>query len=308
VGYPVGHWVGCYAGPELIEMIQRNEIESVDTLAEYHREPAFRSFASSILGERLKRRRDGDLVGESMAKLIGNAFAGKFAARGGGWRIDEQKTPARYWGPWQEINAETGTVQRFRAFAGIVQRWEERSPDPTGCPSIFAYLTSYGRVYMSWIRSALPDKSVYHMDTDGLWCHPDCETILKEHGYKFGDDPGMLRVDGECSYLRFLTSKHYCVDGEWVLSGITPDGQPHLDMKWIDSVCHRPSQVIHDGPVSDVVHIDREIDLSMLHHDGVMTRSGWLKPHRIPKTRNLIDPRDDDEYVYGLPPDEPSLF
>jgi hypothetical protein len=292
--YPVGQWLGAFAEPELRALLAAGEIQSVEAVAIYGRAPAFASLAGHLLDARMTCRLAGDKVGESVAKLTANAFAGKFAARGGGWQSAPNIWPERWWGDWIERDADAGTSVRCRSFGGIVQQFVERSESPVGSPAIFSHLTSLGRCYMRRLRECAGPRRVYHQDTDGIWCHPDAVDSLVAAGYVFGDDPGNLRIDAECDYVQFLSPKHYCYDGQWVLSGIAAGWHPSGDGTFADVAVQHASGSRPTAPPEWVSVLRRRVKMFARSTDQRIDASGWSRP-------SMIDPTRPDPFVDQSP-------
>lgn len=280
--YPVGKWTATYAGPELMRMIERGEIVRVNSMQTYLLEPAFKSFASEVIDMRIKARASGDKPKELLAKLLANSFAGKFAAKSGGWKAVTDVIPIEYWGRWIAPHPQTMAATEYRAFAGLVQMREIDSSKPSGNPAIFSYLTSYGRLWVSSIIADCPYRSVFHVDTDGLWLTRYAVENLKSKSRIFGDDAGNLRISYEGKYGRFFGPKHYCIDGQWVLSGIADGFSPEETLRFMD---YQQLHFTGSGSThpADTIQVNaRTVDLSNIVAQSPINDSGWALPVRLP--------------------------
>lgn len=303
--YPVGTWTATYSGPELLDMMKLGEIVDVHCMQTYLMEPAFRSFASAVLEMRTSARESGNRPKEMLAKLLANSFAGKFAAKPGGWKSVTDCIPVEYWGRWIAPHPKTMAATEYRSFAGLVQMREIDTEKPNGNPAIFAYLTAYGRKWVSEIISDCPYHSVFHVDTDGLWVTRYAVDTLKSKGYVFGDSPGNIRVSYEGKYGRFFGPKHYCIDGQWVLSGISDGFSPEETLKFMDYQQMHFSGSGSDRPSSNIHTHIRRVDLSNIAAQSPINSNGWALPIRLPVPYRRTDHSSESP---PPPPPPPELF
>ena len=219
--FPTGRFWTTLCGPELQDAIDSDRVLRVGEVCEYAMGTPFRKYAEHLLRSRESARYTQDHCRESMLKLLANSFAGKFASKPGGWKTVSGKIPVEPWGEWTERNAESDEPVSYRSISGIVQRFEPQAEDVSGFPSVFAWLTSYGRLQMlRFLRSCGPH-AVLWCHTDGLAVTDDGLRRLRDAGLIGDGQPGQLRIVGTASRVRLFGPSHYFVDGEWTLSGMS---------------------------------------------------------------------------------------
>lgn len=254
VAYPIGQFVTTLTGPELLALQGRGEVLKCHTLTTYKTGRPFAGVADYLLSLRCQARDAGDATGERFAKLLANSLGGKLAQRAGGWVRDPKKDQARRWGEMHVLDADSGVVERWRFIVGVGWRWDDDKTGKGPHTSAFNYLTAYGRLLMADIRARLPVRSVVSQDTDGLWLtlrDPATATALSP---MMGTEPGQLVVKGRGVNGRWYGPRHYCVDGNWVLSGfhrpeVKEDGrtvwEEHTTTLWESAARSAPSCTWH---------------------------------------------------------------
>lgn len=301
--YPTGTFWTTLAGPELLRAIAEKSVRAVHGAAYYELGAPFQSFASELLDRRRAARRSGDLLGEGFAKLLINAFAGKFAQRAGGWTFDPDTPSVADWGEWSVRNADSGTLDRFRSIAGITQRYAPDDGEPKGIPQIFAYLTSYGRVMMRDIRAACPARSVLSQDTDSLWLTEAGYRAVLAAGLVHADEPGRLRLIGTYRHYRGWSPRHYHADGKWTLAGLSAGWMKGAGSEWIDTQ-RRPYAGLGshvDGP-QGILTVRRRVMLSSCMALEPVGPDGWVVPVHIGNSPHA------DQELHSAASSPPVLF
>lgn len=218
--YPVGRFRTVLCGVELRRALEEGSVSAVGEVAYYTRRREFRSLAEELYNWRHSSAAHGDGVGERMAKLLVNAFSGKWAQQAGGWTDEPDEIPTGSdWDLWLRSNAD-GTNDKMRTLGGMVQRWERLGAKPKGAPIIFAAICAHGRDRMRRLRSICPAGSVYQQDTDGLFCSQAAVDAIASHGWFDREGMGGLRIVSTHHSLRLITARHYRCDGRWTLAGV----------------------------------------------------------------------------------------
>ena len=301
--YPAGLFWTTLAGEELERAIREKIVKQVHGVAYYEMGRPFASFASELLDRRQSARRSGDALAEGFAKLLINSFAGKFAQRMGGWAFDPE-TPARYdWGEWTVRDADTGTLERFRASEGNAQRYTVDDGSPRGIPQIFAFLTAYGRCVMRDFRAVCPARSVLSQDTDSIWLTGAGLEAVVAAGLVEHDTPGKLRPLGTYRHYRGWSPRHYHADGRWTLAGLAAGWLKAEGSAWTDTQrCHYAGLgQSPDGPTG-VLTVRRKVLLSQSMALEPVGPDGWAIPIAIGNTPNA------DPELYASASSPPSLF
>lgn len=283
--YPVGDFTATLCGPELLRALSDGIVKEVYETAYYEAGRPFISAADELLGMRASARTSGDAVWETMVKLLGNSLGGKLSQRSLGWiRRPGRDCPGRWGDNWSR-NADTGEAVKHRHINGLA--FERKSiPGSNGTLlACFAYLTSYCRYKMRLIREALPERSVYSQDTDGIWVNGVAAGVLRNpHLRLTGPGPGELAEVRQTRALRLLGPKHYRSDTGWVLAGYCrPVVSPALRVT--DTQVHNPVRSGTRSPPTGVEIVSRRSVLSDVDPGGRIGPDGWWHPHRLPVDR-----------------------
>jgi hypothetical protein len=101
----------------------------------------------------------------------------------------------------------------------VTQEYVRETEDTSGFPSVFAYLTSYGRIQLLNIIRAAGRQNVIWCHTDGLSVTRSGHESINRIGLIDDGNAGSLRTVGIVERARVFGPAHYFADGEWVLSG-----------------------------------------------------------------------------------------
>lgn len=217
--YPIGRFKTSLYGPELGEALSRGHVESVIGGWEYRPGSPFEEYAGWLIDQRIQARKSGDKTAEITIKLLSNAFAGKFAARSGGWRTVTDVIPECRWGEWHHIDIDDVEPISYRAIAGVVQRYDKPDDQPKGYPSIFGYLTSYGRIQLWKCIEAAGEDNVIWANTDGLIVDEVGHLKLQSSNLVGNNEAGKLEFKDTIERFAAWGPSHYYADGEWTLAG-----------------------------------------------------------------------------------------
>lgn len=177
--FPVGRLQTTLTTPDLQHALQADEIRSIDSASVYDRAPLFREFVDTLYGLRCAAQLAGDEVQSWLLKKLLNSLYGKWAQKGQVWEITHAtlELSAR---TWRELDYETGHVERWRQFGGVVQRYETETESRDSSPAIAAHVTSFARELLWTLILRAGRDHVLYCDTDSL----------------FVDDRGRQRLEG----------------------------------------------------------------------------------------------------------------
>jgi len=295
VTYPVGQFTAYLSGRELERALRDGVVTKVYEANLYVPGMPFKAAAEELLRMRTDAKASGDKGWELFVKLLSNSMTGKLNQRKSRWVERPGKVPLKTWGEWPEVHAQTGVRRYFRAVFGLV--WERVTDEPaTGTlAACYAHLTAACSDHMRTVREALPPRSVFSQDTDGLWCLPACEATLAAKGFQFGKEPGRLRVDRRSSHSRWWGPKHYFAAGEWRLSGLHAPVKASDGLIFLDTVTLNKLRSSPTGATVTVVDARRAITLNVIPAGGTVGPDGWLVPARLPAGRTAAPTPDDVE-------------
>lgn len=280
VYFPTGQIHTTLTGPELIAASESDRIETIHRASVYRLHWPFRGACSALLALRAAARQSGDSSGEQWAKLLANSLGGKLAQRSGQWvRSPDRDVPGQ-WGASHSINADAGTLTRFRHIAGVCWRYEddERAAGPYA--AAFAYLTAYGRLAMRRLRELCPPRSVVSQDTDGLWVLPHGLRALRRSDVAWGDGPGELREVCSAADARWIGPRHYYAGGCWTLAGFSGATVDPVNLSVWDTVRDSLWGSTLDHAPCELRERARKSALRSDTRQGVVGADGWVVPFR----------------------------
>lgn len=279
--FPTGEfWTWLY-GPELSHALARGRVVGVGPVAVYVLDRPFRDYAASLIDRRAAARDASDPCREGLLKLLANSFAGKFAARPGGWRTVSGVPCGDAWDEWTDLGDGSGEPVSYRALSGVVQRYDRDDGRPAGVPSVFGYLTSYGRIQLLEIVRAAGPRGC-------LWCHTDGVTLtaaglarVRAAGLVGDGEPGRLRETGPVERLRQWGPNHYFADGDYVLSGFAGGAWHDVTGTVYDWQRDTVSAVIASRGAASVTRRVRPSMLVTQRQPGLIRPDGWALPPRL---------------------------
>ena len=244
--YPVGPFTTVLAGPELIPALRRGEVVSVGAVALYRMGRPFKKWSEYVLRQRMSAKRSGDRTGESLWKLVANAFGGKFAQNRRRWVRKRGEVSPVVWGEYPYRASADAPVVRRRALSGIPHAHEIVTAVPRFPRAIYTYLTAYGRRAMLDTRDSLPPKTVVAQDTDGLWVTDEGLSAARRSGLIGDGSPGTLRHVESVGYWRAWDARHYYAGGRWTVAGVASGWSLSDTATAEQGVITEPSQVMMD--------------------------------------------------------------
>lgn len=279
--FPTGEFWTVLPGPELQHALTRGRVVAVGAVARYALDTPFADYARALIDRRTAARDDGDPCREGLLKLLANSFAGKFAARPGGWRTVRGVVPLERWGEWSDIGDGSGEPVSYRSLAGVVQRYDRDDGRPAGVPSVFAYLTSYGRVQLLDIIRAAGVRGCVWCHTDGVTLTADGRERVRAAGLVGNGEPGRLRETGPVERLRQWGPNHFFADGEWTLSGFTAGSWHDTAGTVYDWQRDAVSTLIASRGAPSFTRRVRASQLSTVRDAGTVGPYGWAIPPRL---------------------------
>lgn len=276
--YPVGRFNTVLCGPELERACKAGEVSQVYRLAYYVMGRPFDGMARSLIEMRQAYKREGNPGWELFVKLLSNSFAGKLAQRRHRWERRPGVVPEQDWGEWVVAGTTNTARTVYRSIAGMVQERVEDTGKRRTMGQCFAYLTSYGRLYMRDVRAHCPPGSVVSQDTDGLWLLPTGLDALTAAGLLRADAPGTLRVVRSEDDARFWGPKHYVAGGRWTLAGLTAGVEWCGGVEFVDRCHANPAHGSPQQAADWVEEYARPVTLGTLPVGGSVNAAGWVEP------------------------------
>ena len=230
--FPVGRFWSVLTTPELSDALEHGEVDAVDSAAVYERAPLFSRFVSELYSLRTDAMARGDGVHSWLLKKLMNSLYGKFAQRGMTW-VDAGRAGDGLVRQWQEIDADVGTVTRWRQFGGLLQRGGEETESRESSPAIASTVTALARSRLwRFIEEAGPDECFY-CDTDSLYVSrlgfDRLRPFIEPHTL------GALKLERVVDWIVIHGPKDYEMPGEKKTKGVRKSAE------WVG-----PSAVVQD--------------------------------------------------------------
>jgi hypothetical protein len=273
--YPTGLLELTLTTPELKLAINKGWLKEVKAISWYRKERLFESYIKEFRFLRKRYQDENSEIYEKIVKLLINGLYGKFGQK----KISQEKIG----------KCDPNVFLREMVFDNVKKEYfdqiwlggtifsEHRDGEAYhSFPAIAAHVTAYARLYLNWFVNQVPAGCVFYMDTDSL--------IVNQRGFnslKFYIDPdkiGMLKIEGESSWLEINAPKDYSMEGRIRTKGIKSSAveiAPDKYEQW-----QWPS-------LPGIVRFNRGDPYTMkriikhktkIIHSGVVQPSGWIEP------------------------------
>lgn len=215
--FPTGRYTTTLAHPELMRAFDRGHIAKWHSVVLYEKAPLFASFVDTLYGLRLQASTANNETEKFNIKIMMNSLYGKFGQRGR--RFEEVGTtdPDAVW-THTEIDADTDTTIRYRAFGGLVQAWVEDAESSESFPAIAACVTSHARVLLLDAMELCGNENRFYTDTDSLIVN--AEGMRRMASVLHNSDLGKWKLAKTITSMTIHGPKDYVLDGERTIKGI----------------------------------------------------------------------------------------
>lgn len=215
--FPVGTFTCSLTTPELRLCLENDCIKHVHKIASYQQDYLFRDFVDAIYNLRLQAKAAGDTLYAWLYKILLNSLYGKFGQRGRRY-IDSGPYDIDCIDTWLEYDIDSGTMEKVRAFGGLLQRWVDDGESFHSHPAIAAHVTAYARVILyNAIQTAGPD-NCYYCDTDSLLVNYAGYSRLS--GMLDNSKLGAWSLDRHVNYAHLRGPKDYILGDNEKIKGV----------------------------------------------------------------------------------------
>ena len=285
IDYPVGKFDTVLIGPELEYAYSKGYVKALHEIAIYTKSSEYMDYMQYLINKRMEMKISKQKHGERFWKLLANSFGGKLAQRNAKWIDAPIDTDVKsQWGEWYVCNVDTNELIKYRAIAGIPQVWQSDSYSPKGRPAVWSMVCGIGRFIMMNIRKIIPPEYLLQQDTDGMYITEKAIPYLENAAMLGIDFPGKLRIVSEHGHIRFWGPRHYIVDGQFIMSGLSTGfihviGDDYYDTKE-GGIC---SGKIDKTPTS-IASNRRRVSLKYTLNNKKFTEDGYFRPtHMSPQ-------------------------
>lgn len=273
-----GKFVTVLCWPELREALAADSVEQVGETATYTLKDLFSGFVCHFQERREAAIWEGNSVADGFFKLILNSLAGKWGQRSGRWE-DRYNEPIFFrWGSWFHGTNDEGNPQYWRAVGDYAQALAGKGEGPQSFPAISAFITSYGRVFMSRARAIAGENQVLYQDTDSLHVLGEGYKRLVESGLVALSRPGSFYVKEASDHADYFGLKHYQLADKLVCAGVRLGNEPYRGQKLQITTGQRLSSILAQEPDGSVTFTTRSLKLALDHPDGITGADGWVVP------------------------------
>jgi len=215
--FPVGAFRITLAHPELMHAYYKGRITKWHSVTLYEKAPIFRKFVETLFPLRIAAGEAGNEAEYFNLRIFLNALYGKWGQNGRRFEECGQTDPNAVW-THLEIDADTDTAIRYRAFGGVVQAWIDEDESTESHPAIAACITSYARLVLLAGIERAGRQNVLYCDTDSIYVNEAgfkrMEAVISEKTL------GAWSIKNKFSLLELRGPKDYTADGEDTIKGI----------------------------------------------------------------------------------------
>jgi hypothetical protein len=215
--FPVGRFDAHITTPELIYLLEHEQMLEVAEIAIYEKSRPFVHFVQDLYQRRVNARANGNLVEAEHYKLLLNSFSGKWGQNGIKWvTVDRTNDAGTKF--WPVVDADSRAVVNYRQWDGLIQRKDTFPESRESHPAIAAHITAYGRMVLWALMRKIPPKHYFYCDTDSV--------LVSEQGFEHVEESisnvvlGGLKLVGKYSQGAIYGCKDYVLDGIRVCKGI----------------------------------------------------------------------------------------
>lgn len=285
--FPVGEFIGYFVTPEVLEMIEHNEIVEIYSAHLYQAKKIFHNYIDFMSTERVKYKAVGDKMGANIFKLLQNTLYGKFAERrheNKFLRTEENFEVDSY--IYVDENFEMHNIKKigFDVFESI--RTEDEAFSSFTC--IAAHVTAYARMHIGKKILELREKNipVYYCDTDSIITNNDGYNYFEKQDLissvdlgKWDDEKG-----GKTFHIDIFAPKDYNI----IIDNVSRETKLKGVPKKAKEISTNVFAYTHFSSFNDFLksgysatwEIEKTIR-QKTYDKGIIEKSGWVTPFRL---------------------------
>jgi hypothetical protein len=283
--YPVGTFRTALAGEEIQLAYHEDLIQRWHRIQYYDAAPLMESWSKWAIRMRASLDQNGFRNLARCAKKIMNSLPGKWGQRLKRWVdfdtktalgrvVDDAEEWYQEWGK-HPVNEE---ITPYRTIAGQTQYQDREELAATSCPSIAAFWTAAGRVFLQGSIFHCGAEHVYYYDTDSMIVDQEGFSRMQQAGYVDQVYPGRWKLKETSDDVEILGIRRYRFGHRWCVAG--PYGGA------IDGTGTPGEFTAHEGfgaqlwhrSVGDAVEIKRQAKWRKEYHHGTVDKDGIVWP------------------------------
>jgi hypothetical protein len=296
--YPVGTFRTALAGPELAVAMAAGCVVKWHRVQYYEPAPLMKHWSQFAIDMRAtcEFHKLGHL--RSCIKRIINALPGKWGQRSKKW-VDfdykdtsgEKQSEVTEWIMETGLHPATEDITTYRTIAGKTQYMDCEELCATSCPSIAAFWTSAGRVYLYGIIEQAGRNNVFYYDTDSVIVNETGYLNIYNGGYIHSQKAGSLKVKEESDDVEILGIRRYRFGKRWCVAGPFGGEQQGTGEIGVWEEHEGFAGQLWHSDVGKPVKIKRKGRWRREYKHGIVDKQGNIHPFRIP-----LDPAG-SEYI-----------
>lgn len=217
--FPVGDFLTCLCGPEILLAAQHGSIVSCGAAALYEGRPIYHRWVRTLYAERRRLADAGrNLLANSVKSLLNSSFA-KWSQLKRRWVSEPGELCPWPWDQFWRENEDTGDLEQWRCFAWAVQRLEICGEPGDSFPAITAYVNSLARVQLWRAMEACDPGRVFYVDTDSIWTDQTGFDQLQNGGWLHATELGKLKAVGAYHRVELFGLKRYLANDKLTVAG-----------------------------------------------------------------------------------------
>lgn len=276
--YPLGEFTTVLTTPELKLALEKGWIKDVMEFSYYGTGMLFADFVNHFYALRAKYKTEKNDGFATICKLLVNSLYGKFGQRGFVQVADYECDPdmvATIAGSYDY--RDRPYLEQFIGGTHFESYYEGEAYN--SFPAIAAHVTAYARMHLNSLRSLVPHKHVYYMDTDSLIVDHIGLSALQP--YMSDDILGHLKIETHSRSLVINAPKDYAMGDRVRSKGISALAKQLDQATFLQTRWPKIAGMIRSGELDDYYTYPQIKRLKRLIYSGIVQPSGYVIPHRL---------------------------
>lgn len=278
VYHPVGRYWTTLAGPELHRALCHNHVAACSAVCWYKLGELFTQYVDYFWSLRKEYEQVGNQLYATLCKTMLNALYGKFAQRIGRWVDKKDLMAPEPWGGYVRVDPVSKLPIKMRSVGWAVQQEGGEEDAPHTFTAISAYVTSYARERMRWLRRVCGQRQVLYQATDSLHVLQQGYDRLVAAGEVDADQLGSLRLVETAEEGEYWGPNHYRLGSKVCLPGIARNAQLQPDGSYLQPEFQRLDSIIATEPLPGVQVRPINKKLTFPPVRGTVGPDGWVRP------------------------------
>ncbi len=283
--FPVGSFITTLTTPELKLALDRGWLREVHAMSWYRPAVLFKDYVSFFSQVRSRYQLEHKDGWSQIAKLLVNGLYGKFGQKGVKQELIGDCSPDEM-SREQVYDLQSGQYYDIVKLAGKIFRESRQGESYHSFPAIAAHVTAYARMYLAWLRFAVPQEHVFYLDTDSL--------IVDQVGYdalRFYMDPhklGMLKVEARSPWLEISAAKDYKMEMRTRQKGISPMARELADGVWMQTQWVKLGGLMRANYATGYFTQEVTKKIQREIHSGRLQQDGWILPFELVSSQEAV--------------------